>query len=156
MKIKRLAAFAFIFVVGTIVGGLGSLCYFAKSVSDASNIRRLIYSADWGQRAMQAYLEEEPPVAIWALENYADVLTKQAEWDGNHDDIFKKDLMLTYGRLAISSRAAQDDQSYDRYIAKALMTAEKAYSPELRTEKELLDFVKQVDEIGRRKPGVKP
>jgi hypothetical protein len=108
--------------------------------------------ADWERRAFQAYSKENPQVAIWALENLAEVLRKHAEMAGNGREFIQKDLILTYARLAIVSQAAKDKQKYHENISKALALFKQAYSADLQTEEELFSFVKKLDGSDNKKP----
>ena len=134
-----------IFVAGFIIGGFVVTVYFGESASDTGRILLLEQRADWAQRAFQAYSQENPQVAIWALENLAAILRKHAEMAGNDRESIQKDLVLTYARLAIVSQAAKDNQKYRENISKALDLSKQAYSGELRTEDELLGFVNKLD-----------
>ena len=140
-----------IFVAGFIIGGFVVTVYFGESASDTGRILLLEQRADWAQRAFQAYSQENPQVAIWALENQADVYNKyyeQAERIGNDKAFFSQvDLVITYVRLAIAYQAAKDKQKYDQNISKALSLAKQICPDTLCTEEELLDFVKKLDDI---------
>ena len=83
MKKKQLAIVILVFVAGFMIGGLAVKRYFGKSVRNTGQILLLEQRADWERRAFQAYSQENPQVAIWALENLADVLKKHSEMLGN-------------------------------------------------------------------------
>ena len=152
MKKKQLAIVILVFVAGFMIGGLAVKRYFGKSVRNTGQILLLEQRADWERRAFQAYSQENPQVAIWALENLADVLKKHSEMLGNDKKFVQKDLVLTYTRLAIVSQAAKDNQKYHENISKALALSKQAYSGHLQTEEEVLSFVKKLDDIANRKP----
>ena len=151
MKKKQIAILALIFVAGFIIGGFAVTNYFGKSVIDTGQILLLEQRADWEQRAFQAYSQENPQVAIWALENLADVLRKHAELVGNDSELIQKDLVLTYARLAIASRSTKDKQKYDQNMSKALSLSKQVYSANLHTEEGLLRFVKKLDSSANKK-----
>jgi hypothetical protein len=150
MRKKQIAVVALVFVAGFIIGGLAVTSYFGKSLRNTGQILLLEQRADWERRAFQAYSQKNPQVAIWALENLADVLRKQVEVAGNDRDFIQKDLVLTYARLAIASRAAKDKQKYDQNISKALSLAKQVYSAKLRTEEGLFTFVKKLDNSAKK------
>ena len=145
MKKKQVAIVALVFVAGFIIGGLAITGYFGKSVRNTGQILLLEQRADWERRAFQAYSQGNPQVAIWALENLADVLRKNAEMVGNDRELIQRDLVLTYARLAIVSQAAKDNQKHHENISRALALSKQAYSGDLQTEEELLSFVKKLD-----------
>lgn len=145
MKKKQVAIVALVFVAGFIIGGLAITGNFGKSVRNTGQILLLEQRPDWERRAFQAYSQGNPQVAIWALENLADVLRKHAEMVGNDRELIQRDLVLTYARLAIVSQAAKDNQKYHENISRALALSKQAYSGDLQTEEEHLSFVKKLD-----------
>jgi hypothetical protein len=146
MKKQRILLGALVFAVGLIVGALAVVGYFGHYVRNTLRYSLLEHRADWEHRAFQAYSQESPQVAIWALENLADVLRKQAEVLEEDRALIRGDLLLTYARLAIVSQAAKDSPRYQENMSKAL-ALEKELSPDSPNTKEhLLNLVKKLDE----------
>ena len=65
-------------------------------------------------------------------------------------DFLQTDLILAYGRLALSFKAAGNIQQYQHNISKSLELAQKRYKQEIQSEQDLLLFIKRVDEIGHK------
>ena len=151
MTKKQISVGILVFVLGFILGGLSLATYFGRYVRNTGETFGLYFRADWEHRAFQAYSEENPQVAIWALENLADILEGDLQVTKRDKDLTQKDLVLTYARLAIVFQAAKDTQKYQRNISKALALSKQAY-PGLQTEEELLSFVKKLDSAAKKKP----
>ena len=118
-----------------------------KIVKQTSYLMNQMHIADWERRAMQAYTEEKPEVAIWALENLVDLLSKQHQMNADDEkyDFLKTDLILAHGRLALTFKATGNTQQYQHNISKSLELAKQIYKQEIQTEKDLLEFIKKVD-----------
>lgn len=121
-------------------------------VKNTSYLINLAFIADWSSRAMQAYKEEKPEIAIWALKNLVDLLSKQYQMsaDGERYDFLETDLILAYGRLALSFKATGNIQQYQHNISESLELARKRYKQEIQSEQVLLLFIKRADEIGQK------
>lgn len=146
MTKKQLSIRVFIFLLGFITGGASIASYFGQSIINSGEILSMHFRAAWGSKAFQAYSEENPQVAIWALENFADILEGHLELTEDNTEITQKDLVLTYTRLAIVSQTVKDTQKYYENISKALTISKQVYS-DVQTEEALLSFVKKVDRI---------
>jgi hypothetical protein len=152
MMKKQISIGILLFVLGLIIGGLALSIYFGKSVRDTSEILSLHFRADWERRAFQAYTSEKPEVAIWALENLADLLSKQYQKraDDEEYNFLQTDLILTYGRLALKFKATGNTQQYQLNISKSLELAKQRYKQEIKSEEDLLMFIKRADAIGQK------
>lgn len=57
------------------------------------------------QRSFQAYTEEKPEIAIWALKNYADILLEDYKYAYDNSEFQKGmsfSLMQVHGRIALT------------------------------------------------------
>jgi hypothetical protein len=150
MKKKSILIISLLIVVGLIAGALAVFMYVGKTMAGAMRFMGLDYRADWEERAFQAYRDESPDIAIWALENLAEVLGRQTVLFPNERPIIEKDLLLTYARIAIVSRAKGDTVKYSANLKKAWDLAQGTYPGKFQTEQDLLDFVAEIDRIGRK------
>jgi hypothetical protein len=152
MKKKQISLGILVFVLGFILGGLSLATYFGYFIRKTGESLSSHFRADWERRAFEAYSEENPQVAIWALENLADILEGYLEVTKRDKDFIREDLVLTYARLAIASQAAKDTQKYHENICKGLALSRQAYPAGLQREEELLNFVRKVDSSANKKP----
>jgi hypothetical protein len=147
LKKKSILIIALSLALGLFIGGLAISIYFGNSVGNTIQIMGLEYRADWEKRAFQAYQKESPDVAIWALENLADILQRQASVMKNDESLIQKDLVLTYARLAIACQAKGNMEKCRTNLQKSFNYALEVYSDEFKTEQELLKFVKNLDKV---------
>lgn len=150
MKKKQITIYVLIFIAGIIIGSLIILSFNGKSVTNTVQILLLEQRVGWERRAYQAYSDENTQVAIWALENLVDVLKKHAAIIKNDRELIQKDLVLTYGRLAILHKDAKDSDNYDEYMSKALTLSKQAFPGSLHTKEKLIDFVKNLDKAANK------
>ena len=154
MKKRSILLISLAFLGGLIIGILASVVKFGQIGAESMLLLKIKHYADWSERSHQAYREESPEVASWALENYADILENDSGLMGEYSEFSEKDLVLLYARIALVRKAAKDDAGYSEYITKALVLAPEAYEGRLQSEDELLHFVEKLDKI--RGKGVDP
>ncbi len=111
----------------------------------------MVHVADWGERANNAYLNNSPEVAIWALSNFAQVLEERSE-HFSVETVNKVDLVLTYTRIAKVYKEQGDIEKYNDNISKALALAPQAFRGKINTEEELLSTVEEIDALGNKHP----
>ena len=134
------------FLIGAVLGGLGIGIYYGKTIGFTMSFMGLQSRAEWSERAHQAYKNEEPQIAIWALKNLAEVLQKDMDIHTNDKKTIQMDLLLTYGRLAKLYRIKKDEVRYKENILNALNLAHER-SSEIKTEEELLEFLEKADSM---------
>jgi len=151
MKKHPILISAIAFIMGLVIGGVVVGTFLGKSTANTMQFVMLKHRADLEKKAFQAYLNESPQVAIWALENLSGVLKEQMEVVVPDKQLIEKDLMLTNARLAILYKRQGNTIKYKHYIFKALELAKEAYPDSLKNEKEILSFVSEIDDIGRNR-----
>lgn len=151
MKKHPILLFSIVFVLGLIIGGAAVVIYFENSVAHTMQLVMLKQRANLEEKAFQAYFNESPQIAIWALENLKDALKEQLKILKVDDQLVQKDLVLTNARLAILYKREGNKNKYEYCISKALELAKVAYAKEIGSENDLLSFVKKLDEIWKTK-----
>ena len=93
---KILAALA----AGTVIGGLAAWCYVTKEWEDVfPEFTRPEYDHAY-KRAMQAYYQQEPRIAIWELAHLATLQEELLGRERVHTNELRASLVLTRARLA--------------------------------------------------------
>jgi hypothetical protein len=144
-----------VFVVGLLLGVGGayffSMAYWGKQTADGLALMKEVEIAQYGERAFAAYQHESPQVAIYALSQYLDLLTKTEELAGENAVFMTKsginfDTMLAHTRLAkVYAAAGQPDRSAQQ-IAEALKRASQDRRLQTITnESALTEIVARID-----------
>lgn len=144
---KQLLIGLIIFIIGSFTGGIIISSLSGNAIQQVWQAFEIQYRADTGNRVWQAYKEESPDIAIWALKNYIEILNKQAEEKNNYSMSLQTDLTLAHVRLAIMYQQVKDTENYDDNIAKGLFMAKNTFPDEKYDEKSLLALIKQLDRI---------
>lgn len=144
---KQLLVSVIVFIVGAVIGGIVTASQSGSYLQQAWSISEMQCRADFGDRVWQAYREESPEVAIWALENYVQVLQKQPEQERGLAKAMQTDLVLAHVRLAILHRQRNDTERYRDHIATALALSNEVFPGKNYSEEELLAFVKRIDRL---------
>ena len=100
--------------------------------------------------SFQAYREEAEEVAIWALKNYARLLSRKPLFEVSKTQYrdMQIDLALTWARLAILYKDSNKDTLYKEYIQKSLdLTKELGLIKQIEAdEKTLLNLIRRIDD----------
>lgn len=120
-----------------------------KMLDEVAELFWSSYLADWERRAFQAYIEEKPEVALWALENLEDIVLKQREVvkDKQTLRLLNVDLVLTYGRIAFTYKKMGKSLLFEEYLSRSLEIAKRIYGEngEVMSREKLTDFIKRID-----------
>jgi hypothetical protein len=95
-----------------------------------------------------AYCEEDPTIAVWALERMIEHLEAQKN-DSFHDygtprEAIDTDIMLSYGRLAKVTQSSDPTYS-EACLARAVEIGKRRYTNEALTEMKILEIVDRLD-----------
>lgn len=138
-----------VFIVGLTIGAFTIASMSGNSLQKTWEVSEMKYRADIGNRVWQAYKEESPNIAIWALKNFIDILNKELEKTNEHSKSVQTDLVLAHVRLAIMYQKVSDNKSYYDNISKALALSENIFPDKQYTDESLLAFVKRIDESSK-------
>ncbi len=150
--IKKVSIGLIILFVGILIGG--AVTFFGSRIHTSLNVNQT-FSA-WCGTAWEAYYEEEPQVALRALEKVLDYFENDYIYFGSMNDNWplNSDIVRSYTKAAILSDKLGYDDKYRKYIKAALSISEKheqAIFKKLRTEKDLLEFQREWEEILEKK-----
>ena len=149
MNKKRITTLIIIsFISGAILGGAGVFVYLGNTVSDSIAILSLQNRAEWEIRASNAYKNGSSEVGIWALTNLSEILKEDAKIFENDKDQILRDLLLTYGRLALLFQSQNDYQDSKKYISKAIDLSRNIYPKKFTSESDIITFVNEFDNLG--------
>jgi len=101
---------------GIILGLIGGMILTSQSTRTATDLASLGYRTWEGNQALNAYLNEKPETARYALNHYADILTffyENKKQDG-FPEATAQDLSFTYIRLGKILKSNEAEQFYDR------------------------------------------
>ena len=142
------------FIVGVFLGVGGAYfcggAYSGKQIAEGLALFKEMEIAESGQRAFAAYQHESPLVAIYALSQYLDTLTKTEELAGENAVFMTKsginfDTMLAHARLAKVYAAAGQPERSTQEIAEALKRAKNARLKTITNENTLTEIVTRID-----------
>lgn len=128
-------------VIGIVLGGIGSMAFFGKSLARAMFMLQEAEVLRNENSAIQAYLNESPEVGIWALENYINSMNqviKEREIEDNQHVfvLIKPTITLRYAhvRLALLYEKTGNDSKRKENFDKAF-----EYYDSMKIERELLE-----------------
>ena len=109
----------------------------------------------WEQRSFQAYTEEKPEIAIWALKNYADILQEDSKYVYDNSELermLRVRLIITHGRIALTYQKIANHEMFEHHIAKFFKhfhEHKKGSNEKIYSIDELVNFIKRADAISR-------
>ncbi|HHD92423.1 MAG TPA: hypothetical protein ENL06_02240 [Candidatus Portnoybacteria bacterium] len=131
--------------ISLFVGAIGAFLIINNTVKDTILSSNFQYMQEWEAKTYQAYKKEDSKTAIWALNNLIDIL-KRYKKVYPHNKVIQTDLLLSYARLAKLYRAQGDNVAYRKSVSKALHIA-REQDNNIKSEKDLLNFLEKIDEI---------
>lgn len=154
--LKRFWIEVFVFLFGVVSGSaayLYSEYYIAPTKEQAIELVDHFRMAEWGKIASKALTNEDPEIAIWAMDSFIDLQEKRCDplKEVNKDSfsIYRKDLILAYGRRAIVAKALGDEQKYKNSISKALSYAKiENHWRGIKNAEDLLSMVNKCSKFG--------
>ncbi|MCP4675710.1 MAG: hypothetical protein GY854_09435 [Deltaproteobacteria bacterium] len=159
MNRKRILLESYFFLAGIAAGLVAPACFIASywsSQEEFMSLHDISAGADWSGRVEQAVSEEKPEVAIWALENYIDVLmTRETLAEETRDkNLLQADIVRAYIKLAVVTHKAGNEERKTRAVAEAIRYAKlcgyKRYE-DLKTEDDVLGYEQKVKELCERR-----
>jgi hypothetical protein len=137
-------------ILGLIGGMILTFTLTSQATKTAMNLASLSYRAWEANQAMNAYLNDKPEIARYALNHYANILTSFYE-NKNKDgfpEATAQDLAFTYIRLGkitnTGTKSSEQEQFYDKGYA-----IYKQYCIDLAKEvpsrEKLIDLINKLD-----------
>lgn len=152
MKKKIIITFI-VFLLGITVGAIGMVYIFGQTSVEAAELVEIQWRADLAKRVSQAYSEEKPEVAIWALKNLVEVLEERVKLSDEGSVIqqsTQRDLVLSHARLAIVFQQIGDTSQFKQNIEKALKFAKESGWTKMKTEEDILNFTKKLGDCKKK------
>lgn len=149
MKPSPALLILFAFFIGLTIGAIGSAVFLGGHVATNFELHNLSFLASLEEKTEDAYRHEPPAVAAWALNRLIELqqsLLVQSE-PGQAAQL-SRNLVASYGRLALTYQKMGRDELYHRNIAQALQRAQKVSSLKISTEQDLLEFIRRLDRPG--------
>ena len=135
------------FVPGALLGGAVVALQFGQTLANAIHIFTMAHRAEREQEAYEAYLQQDPAVAAWALEGLVRFLEQELELTAPEEDrrSIQTDLALTHARLALTYQRLGRTEGFAEQMERARERGEQSGQEWLSGEG-LLETVRRLDE----------
>ena len=131
---------AFFFGLGLAV--IGTAVFMQGHVATELKAMDHTFIAAWGKTADDAYRQESPQIASWALQRFIGLLTSRLpDAEGKYREKMQEYLVLSYARSAQLARQAGNRTEYEKNMTSALTLARELYPHTITTEEELFRFL---------------
>ncbi len=149
--IKKIAIYLAILIVGGVIGAFVVASVLDEKMREINrHFARRCFS-DWYGTAWHAYYDDDPQIALWALETvlkyYEEEYPLRDLPDG--EGAYDLDIVRMYTKAAILFKAKGDMVNYKKYIDSALAVSkasEDSFVKKFQTEEDLLDYQKKWEE----------
>lgn len=144
---KRWLIYILIFLLGAASGIVGAFYYGVKSFINTASLTHLFYRVEMLEAVLDAYLNESPDVAVWALNTGIRYMEKEAEMVDLSDDrgTIIADLVLVYARLALTHRKMGNDAGYEMAMARAMELVDESNLNDIQSSEALIRLVERLD-----------
>jgi len=149
MNKKTIIAVLAAFVIGAVVGGGAGMLYTTRLTANTLLLLKTGELHESAQQAWQAYFDEAPAVATWAISNHLGVVHELDEIGYPHDAELRLHELASHVRLADLASRRGDSEGQASHMAKALAAAQRTPAQafrDLKTEDDVLKFVATLDE----------
>ncbi|MCF7837978.1 MAG: hypothetical protein K9N49_05050 [Candidatus Marinimicrobia bacterium] len=149
MKKRTITAALIAFVLGVLVGGGVGVLYTTRLTASTLLLLTTGELHESAQHAWQAYFDESPPVAEWALSNHLAVVHELGEIGYPHDAELRLHELAAHVRLAKLANRREDSEAEASHMAKALEAALKSSAHafcNLKADEDVMAFVTKLDE----------
>lgn len=149
MKKKHIIAVLAAFTLGALVGGGAGVLYTTRLTANTLLLLKTGELHESAQLAWQAYFDEAPAVATWAIGNHLAVIRELAEVGYPHDAELRLHEVASHVRLADLAGRRGDSEVQASHMGKALEAAQRSPAKAfrgLKTEEKVLAFVAKLNE----------
>jgi len=149
MKKKTIIAILAAFLLGLLIGGGAGVLYTTRLTASTLLLLKTGELHESAQQAWQAYFDEAPPVAAWAIKNHLVVVHELSEIGYPHDAELRLHELAAHVRLAKLASQRGDSEAQASHMAKALAAALKSPAQafrDLKTEEDVMAFATKLDE----------
>lgn len=149
MEKRTIIAALVSFVLGVLVGGGAGVLYTTRLTASTLLLLKTGELHESAQHAWQAYFDESPPVAKWAISNHLAVVHQLGEIGYPHDAELSLHELAAHVRLAKLANRREDLEAEAAHMTKALEAALKSPTHvirDLKTEEDVMAFVTKLDE----------
>lgn len=136
-----------LFILGCTVGIIGTMTKYGNDLYNDCRLLEDTLQSEWAKRSREAYYNENPEVAIWALENLLEFYNLRPVLRYKEITMPSQiDLVRTHIMIAISSKKIGNEEKYQKHIQESLDVAASSdidKLTKLKTEQDLLDYEKR-------------
>jgi hypothetical protein len=143
MTTNPLSSIIMAFFFGLGLAAIGTAVFMQGHVATTLRAIDHAYIVAWEKTTSDAYRNESPETAAWALQKFIDLLTARLQdADPNkYRESIQQYLVLAYGRSAYLAKQAGNLVAYKKNMASALELAGKLYPHAITTDEELFRFL---------------
>ena len=142
---KQFLLYLLVFTFGAFIGWYTYAYKASENIQTYKSLQKDKYTFNLSNRTYQAYKEEDPIVAIWALTNFIEYLENREKSSLFTDYVFTTLIQISHARLALTYKKLDNDEKYQYYINKSVAMANEKLDKELYTVEAMIDFVKSAD-----------
>jgi hypothetical protein len=137
------------FFFGLTLAAIGTAIFMQGHMATTLKAIDYSYIAAWETTADDAYRNESPQIASWALQRFIDLLTERLQDadEGKYREKMQEYLVLSYARSAQLARQTGNHVVYEKNMASALNLAREIYPHAIANEEELLHFLQQKEAL---------
>ena len=143
-------AVTFGFILGAIASAALLLSYFGPSVAGGVTSLSEGFYAQREKQAFEAYRDEPPAVALWAMNNYLKELDTEFARTVLADN-WSMEALIALARIAkLNSDQGMDFSKNDLAMAKAISMSEGGAFPAIDDASDLVEFANHVDSLRKQ------
>ena len=133
--------------IGIFIGYVASEIRTGQALSNCITLGYWGCQDYWSEKVWQAYEEEEPSVAIWAMNTQIGVVKRQVDLWGDKDpdqaEILLKDIVMMHVQLALLHEKLGNEKAYKKSVAMAFSLVVKICPGRYESEQDLVESVKK-------------
>jgi len=132
------------FLFGLALAVIGTAIFMQGHVATTLKAMDYSYIVAWKKTVDDAYQNESPQIASWALLRFIDLLSsRQQDAEDKYSRKIGEYLVISYVRSAQLAKQAANYDEYKKNMASALELAPEVYPHAIATEEELILFLNQ-------------
>src|SRR5690348_4553955 len=142
----------FALIFGLLLGGIATFAYLSKIYEQRLKNLEAVESTVATSRAMQAYQNEEPAIAIWELRHLADLEAQQLHQEHVYTNAAKAALLMTRARLAklYHAQGKEPEAQTNAQSAISLLRGFPGNRTTATNLESLLEFVRETDDKAKK------
>jgi len=132
------------FFFGLALAVIGTAIFMQGHIDTELKAMDYSYIAAWEKTADDAYHNESPHIASWALQRFIELLASRLQAaEGKYRGKIQENLVLSHARSAQLAKQTGNRVEYEKNMASALKLARELYPRAVTTDEELIRFLNQ-------------